>query len=272
MRRNRAFCKMIPSVRFRTSLVPSFGKRITAFVPNVVPNFFLDLTRVKQWLADRQRDNSLHQVIEALFAFTLDIMAGQIVDGLSPIRENSFDPAVDSAAHRIFKVQSADIFSQQCCPHQTLKSFIPQTIQPLLRALDAGFSNRRHHMDSIEKVANWDFIRAFNDEARIQFKARYSAEGDEANAKFLVVGEELTLPRELLRDFLHLVGNRIVGSLCLRIARSRGAKQVAQLLATALSRAKGIGIVEMLIGILQIEIIEVDAPIRLLKCFRIRIS
>lgn len=53
-------------------------------------------------------------------------------------------------------------------------------------------------MDSVENVANWNFIRDFNDEARKQFKARYSAEGDEANAKFLVVGEELTLPRELL--------------------------------------------------------------------------
>jgi hypothetical protein len=74
------------------------------------------------------------------------------------------------------------------------------------------------------------------------------------------------------QHFLHLVGNRVVGGLCLRKARSRGAKQVAQLLATALSRAKGIGIVAMLIGILQIEIIEVDAPIRLLKRFRIRIS
>lgn len=53
-------------------------------------------------------------------------------------------------------------------------------------------------MDSVENVAHCNFIRDFNDEARKQFKARYSAEGDKANAKFLVVGEELTLPRELL--------------------------------------------------------------------------
>jgi pullulanase len=53
-------------------------------------------------------------------------------------------------------------------------------------------------MDSVENVANWNFIRDFNNEARKQFKARYSAEGDEANVEFLVVGEELTLPRELL--------------------------------------------------------------------------
>ena len=44
-------------------------------------------------------------------------------------------------------------------------------------------------MDSVENVANWDFIRAFNIQARNQCKARYSAEGDKADAKFLVVGE-----------------------------------------------------------------------------------
>jgi hypothetical protein len=109
------------------------GKRITVFPSYVVSHFFLDLTPVKQWLAAWQRDDLFHQVIEALFAFTLDVMAGQVVDRLSPIREYSFDPAVDRPAHRIFKVQSVDILAQQCGAHQTLKPFIPQTIEPPLR-------------------------------------------------------------------------------------------------------------------------------------------
>ena len=32
-------------------------------------------------------------------------------------------------------------------------------------------------MDSVENVANWDFIRDFKDAAREQFKQRYPAEG-----------------------------------------------------------------------------------------------
>jgi pullulanase len=52
-------------------------------------------------------------------------------------------------------------------------------------------------MDSVENVANWDFIRDFKDGARNQFKERYPEERY-ADAKFLVVGEELELPRELI--------------------------------------------------------------------------
>jgi pullulanase len=53
-------------------------------------------------------------------------------------------------------------------------------------------------MDSVENVANWDFIGEFKNAARDQFKERYPAEGSGADAKFLVVGEELELPRELI--------------------------------------------------------------------------
>jgi pullulanase/glycogen debranching enzyme len=53
-------------------------------------------------------------------------------------------------------------------------------------------------MDSVENVANWDFIRDFKNASRDLFKARYAAHGPAADAKFLVVGEELELPRELL--------------------------------------------------------------------------
>jgi 1,4-alpha-glucan branching enzyme len=55
-------------------------------------------------------------------------------------------------------------------------------------------------MDSVENVANWDFIRDFKDQARDQFKERYPTQGGDADAKFLVVGEELELPPELIRQ------------------------------------------------------------------------
>ena len=55
-------------------------------------------------------------------------------------------------------------------------------------------------MDSVENVANWDFIRDFKDAAREHFRQRYQASGAAADAKFLVVGEELEMPPELLRD------------------------------------------------------------------------
>jgi 1,4-alpha-glucan branching enzyme len=55
-------------------------------------------------------------------------------------------------------------------------------------------------MDSVENVANWDFIRDFKDTAREQFKQRYPGAGAAVEAKFLVVGEELEMPPELLGD------------------------------------------------------------------------
>jgi len=53
-------------------------------------------------------------------------------------------------------------------------------------------------MDSVENVANWDFIRDFKNAARELFRQRYSAAGAAADTKFLVVGEELEMPPELL--------------------------------------------------------------------------
>lgn len=54
-------------------------------------------------------------------------------------------------------------------------------------------------MDSVENVANWDFIRDFKNAARDLFRQRYPAAGSAADAKFLVVGEELEMPADLLR-------------------------------------------------------------------------
>jgi pullulanase len=55
-------------------------------------------------------------------------------------------------------------------------------------------------MDSVENVANWDFIQGYKDRARTLFRERWQAAGLGAGADehFLVVGEELTLPFALL--------------------------------------------------------------------------
>jgi len=59
-------------------------------------------------------------------------------------------------------------------------------------------------IDSVENVASWDFVESFKDLGRTLFRTRWSDAGlDPANGadvRFLVVGEELTLPAALLRQ------------------------------------------------------------------------
>ena len=59
-------------------------------------------------------------------------------------------------------------------------------------------------MDSVENVANWDFVQAFKDLGRELFRQRWTNAGLDpavgADARFLVVGEELSLPAALLRQ------------------------------------------------------------------------
>ena len=64
-------------------------------------------------------------------------------------------------------------------------------------------------MDSVENVASWDFVqsfkdRAFKDRGRDLFKQRWGDAGLDpaigADARFIVVGEELSLPAGLLRQ------------------------------------------------------------------------
>ncbi|MBF0109012.1 MAG: alpha amylase [Magnetococcales bacterium] len=81
-------------------------------------------------------------------------------------------------------------------------------------------------LDSIENVANWDFIQEFKDLARRLYKERWQAanpgvvtNGDD---RFLVVGEELTVPTELLvqkrldglwnEDFKRLIRSALIGT------------------------------------------------------------
>ncbi|MGE0826644.1 MAG: alpha-amylase family glycosyl hydrolase [Candidatus Binatia bacterium] len=56
-------------------------------------------------------------------------------------------------------------------------------------------------LDSIENIKNYDFVQEFKDLARTLWQDRAHAEGvsrDEADARFLVVGEELAVPFALL--------------------------------------------------------------------------
>jgi pullulanase len=59
-------------------------------------------------------------------------------------------------------------------------------------------------MDSVENVANWEFVQAFKDLGRTLWRRRWTDAGLDpavgADARFLVVGEELTLPPDLLRQ------------------------------------------------------------------------
>jgi pullulanase len=55
-------------------------------------------------------------------------------------------------------------------------------------------------LDSVENLANWDFIGDFRERARELWKQRWAAQGlgEGADERFLVVGEELSLPMDLL--------------------------------------------------------------------------
>ena len=57
-------------------------------------------------------------------------------------------------------------------------------------------------MDSVENVANWDFVRDFKNLARRLFQDRWRSNGllNSADSRFLVVGEELSLPLALLTE------------------------------------------------------------------------
>jgi 1,4-alpha-glucan branching enzyme len=54
-------------------------------------------------------------------------------------------------------------------------------------------------MDSVENVANWDFVEEYKDYAHRCFRGRYSKKAAiDTEDRFLVVGEELSEPHELL--------------------------------------------------------------------------
>lgn len=55
-------------------------------------------------------------------------------------------------------------------------------------------------MDSVENVANWDFIQEFKEFGHALFQQRYPEAGQQAREKFIVVGEELAMPLALLEQ------------------------------------------------------------------------
>ena len=57
-------------------------------------------------------------------------------------------------------------------------------------------------MDSVENVANWDFVGSFSNRGRDLWRERWNAQGlgSDPDSRFLVVGEELSLPMDLLRQ------------------------------------------------------------------------
>jgi pullulanase len=60
-----------------------------------------------------------------------------------------------------------------------------------------------YRIDSVETVANWDFLGDFTNYAREHFRARCAAQGmsdTDADARFLVVGEELQQPLAIIRQ------------------------------------------------------------------------
>jgi len=71
--------------------------------------------------------------------------------------------------------------------------------QLMLTALErwmAHFHIDGFRLDSVENVQNWDFVREFTNHARALFRARFGGAG--ADARFLVVGEELQEPKGLV--------------------------------------------------------------------------
>ncbi|HEY2404498.1 MAG TPA: alpha-amylase family glycosyl hydrolase [Polyangiaceae bacterium] len=54
-------------------------------------------------------------------------------------------------------------------------------------------------LDSVNNIGNWDFLRTFSSAARATYRAVYGG-APEADARFLVVGEELSEPLELVND------------------------------------------------------------------------
>ena len=63
-------------------------------------------------------------------------------------------------------------------------------------------------IDSVENVANWDFLQTFTQQARAHWNTRWQDQGLGAGAdsRFIAVGEELTLPLALIRDPKRLDG------------------------------------------------------------------
>jgi pullulanase len=54
-----------------------------------------------------------------------------------------------------------------------------------------------YRLDSVNNIGNYGFIKAFKDEAWSAYRSRYKSPSD---SKFLVIGEELSVPLDLIQD------------------------------------------------------------------------
>src|SRR5260370_1148573 len=58
-------------------------------------------------------------------------------------------------------------------------------------------------MDSVPNIMSWDFVQDYKDLARSVWRSRWAAQGlpaEGADERFLVVGEDLAVPIDLLRQ------------------------------------------------------------------------
>jgi 1,4-alpha-glucan branching enzyme len=169
-------------IRFITDVVMAFGTR--AAMENV--NF--DEFHIDPWRSphDPERFQSSNQGVRDGFGGTL-WRYGREVTGYDPIGGDT-----------------ANIFPAR----QFMKAC-------MLRWL-AAFGVDGIRMDSINNIANWDFVQEFKDLARQTW-----LDTGGADEKFIVVGEELSVPLDLLRqrrldglwneDFKRMVRNAVLG-------------------------------------------------------------
>lgn len=94
---------------------------------------------------------------------------------------------------------------------KTADAYDPETgtVRPMTPARQFHFAQLERWMsefhidgirlDSVNNMGNWDFVREFNARARCRFAAQYpGAESGDCDGRFLVVGEELSVPLELI--------------------------------------------------------------------------
>jgi 1,4-alpha-glucan branching enzyme len=169
-------------IRFIADVVMAFGTR--ASMENVnYPDFHIDASAEA---SDSEAQQSSGQGIRNAFGGELWRYAQPVV---------TFDPISGDVA-----------------------SFVParQFMKAHLLRWMSDFAIDGIRMDSVNNVANWDFVQEFKDLARQTWRA-----GGGSDAAFLVVGEELSVPLDLIRqnrldglwneDFKRIARNAILG-------------------------------------------------------------
>ncbi len=172
----------VQRIRFFVDAVMAFGTRAP------MENINFDVFHIDADLSpnDPERYQSSNQGVRNGFGGRL-WRYGRAIDGYDP---------VDGGAGRIFPAR------------RFMLVYLLRWMQ------DFGVDGIR--IDSVNNIANWDFVEEFKDLARKTWSARGGSDTD-----FLVAGEELSVPLELLRqnrldalwneDFKRMVRNAILG-------------------------------------------------------------